>query len=510
MCYAIFVLECTNSQAERKAWVLCMIKKFIVSWFRSEAGLLFFTAFIISTFFLTDIFGLAGDSCTIVSAEEGKPIVIVIDPGHGGENLGGEYEDYTEKEMTLITAKAMKEELEKYEGITVYMTRMGDAELSLDERCEYAASVGADFLFCLHYNLSAEHTLFGAETWISAFGEQYSKGYAFATIEIGLLQEMGLYSRGIKTRLNEDGVDYYGIIRHSTERGMPCVLIEHCHLDQDNDKPFYDHKEKLEAFGRLDAEAVARYFGLRSATLGKDYSGYQNISVNVPSQVMKPDSTQPDVCVIELVEQNRDNGDIRLKLSAADYDSGMLYYTYSYDGGQTFSELQRWPDKTRDTFEFTINVPSGVTPQIAVNAYNGYDLYTTSNTLYLTSMVYKGDEETLGEDGDNSDNVDGENIENTESSENTENTENIGNVADAENSADTEKAENVSAASSDSVLSKDDYIDITYDLDAKDTKEQQQITISYFLKVSLVCVIIVVAMIFSMVFILNGYKRRRN
>lgn len=497
-----------------------MSKKFIISWFRTEAGLfnirairgaccpLFFITFVIILVF-TDIFGMADDSCATVFAEETKPVIIVIDPGHGGGNLGGQYEDYTEKEMTLITAMAMKEELEKYEGIKVYLTRTGDTELSLQERCDFAASVNADFLFCLHYNLSANHTLFGAETWISAFGVQYSKGYTFAAIEIGLLQEMGLYSRGIKTRLNEDGVDYYGIIRHSTEYGIPCALIEHCHLDQENDKPFYDHKAKLEAFGRLDADAVARYYGLRSPSLGKDYSGYQNISVSVPSQVMKPDSTGPDVSIIELVEQNMDNGDVTIRLSAADYDSGMLYYTYSYDGGQTFSELQRWPDKKKDTFEFTINVPSGIAPQIAVNAYNGYDLYTTSNMLYLTSVSYGGEESDEEDNGD---------LENSENKEDTGNAEGTGN---AENTGNTEPVDNagtvgnmagegeISQAASDKIISKDEYIEITYDFDGIDTKEQP-ITISYFIKVSLVCVFLVLAMVFSMVLILRGNKRRRH
>ena len=198
-------------------------------------------------------------------------IRIVIDPGHGGENLGGEYEDYTEKEMTIIVANAMKEELEKYEGITVYLTRTGDQDLTLEERCEYAKSVDADFLFCLHFNISEYHTLFGAECWVSAFGENYSKGYSFANVEMDMLQELGLYSRGIKTRLNSKGTDYYGIIRHATERDIPCVLIEHCHLDQENDKPFFDHDEKLKAFGRLDAAAVAKYFHLKSEELGVDY-----------------------------------------------------------------------------------------------------------------------------------------------------------------------------------------------------------------------------------------------
>lgn len=394
-------------------------------------------------------------------------VIVVIDPGHGGENLGAEYEDYTEKEMTLIVAKAMKEELEQYEGITVYLTRTGDEDLTLEERCEYAASVNADFLFCLHFNMSEYHTLFGAETWISAFGEQYSRGYAFADIEIGLLQEMGLYSRGIKTRLNDKGEDYYGIIRHSTEQNMSCVLIEHCHLDQENDRPFYDHQEKLEAFGRLDAEAVARYYGLRSESLGKDFSDYQNISVPVPTQTMKPDSTEPDICMVELVNQNMENGEVTVSVSAADYDSGMLYYAYSYNGGMTFSELQRWPDKSIDTFQFTLTVPSGMVPQIIINAYNGYDLYTTSNTLSLPSMNYETElvEEEEAEVPDEA-------------------------VESASGSVRSRKSEEI-------------------DIQEAGPEEPQPMTMGYFLQVCLFCALLVFAMAFSMILILRGYTRKR-
>lgn len=324
-------------------------------------------------------------------------VVVVIDPGHGGKNLGGEYGDYTEKDMTLVVANAMKEELEMYEGITVYMTRTDDRELSLDERCAFAESVDADFLFCLHFNMSGEHTLFGSECWVSAFGENYSKGYSFASIEIDMLQELGLYSRGIKTRLNDRGIDYYGIIRHSVERDLPCVLIEHCHMDHENDQPFYDHDQKLKDFGVLDATAVAKYFGLRSETLGVDYSDYQNMEVPVPPYVVAPDRTEPDICLIEVSEQIMETGEVTVVLFADDYDSGMLYYTYSYDNGEHFSELQKWPDKSVDTFSFTIQVPPHIVPQIVVNAYNGYDLYTTSNMVSLPSMDYKTKEEIAAE-----------------------------------------------------------------------------------------------------------------
>lgn len=398
-----------------------------------------------------------------------KPIVVVIDPGHGGENLGGEFQDYTEKEMTITVARAMKEELEKYEGIAVYLTRTGDEELSLDERCAYAESVNADFMFCLHFNLSEHHTLFGAECWVSAFGENYSKGYSFASVEMELLQELGLYSRGIKTRLNDAGIDYYGIIRHSTERGIPCVLIEHCHLDQENDQPFYDHDEKLIEFGKLDATAVAKYFNLRSEELGTDYSDYRNVSVEVPAHVVAPDETEPDVCMIEIIDQNVQNGEVTVQVSAADYDSGMLYYTYSYDNGETFSELQKWPDKSQDTFRFTMQVPPRILPRIIVNGYNGYDLYTASNMITLPSMDYKTEEEIATE------------------------------------LARKEAQESVSQ----SVTPKKDYTEITYDKNETKKAASEQMSFTYFLAVCGVCALLVLSMVVSMVFILGGRRKRR-
>ncbi|MCH5255897.1 MAG: N-acetylmuramoyl-L-alanine amidase [Lachnospiraceae bacterium] len=475
-----------------------MIQNFIVSWFRREAGLLFFTKKV--NVILACILVCSGlcANCYVVMAaqdepvEESSDVVVVIDPGHGGKNLGGEYEDYTEKEMTLIVAKAMKEELDKYDGITVYLTRDNDKDLDLEERAEYAKSVGADFLFCLHFNLSEHHTLFGAETWISAYGEEYSRGYAFANVEMELLEELGLYSRGTKTRLNDKGEDYYGIIRHSTARDIPCVLIEHCHLDQENDKPFYDHNEKLQDFGKLDAEAVAKYYGLKSDILGKDYSNYKNIEVATPLHVVSPDRTEPDVCIIELVEQNKKNGNVTLSVSAADYDSGMLYYTYSYDGGQTFSELQRWPDKSKDTFEFTFNVPSGIIPQVLVNAYNGYDLYTTSNALNLSSVSYESDKDKqasgLSENENEAEGEDDgiEDVENIASDE--------GNVPDA---LETSSSDVRSAG--DNILTKL----------VNGDKEQKPATIVYFIKVCLICIVIVLAMIWSILLVIKRQKRKK-
>ncbi|MDD3367533.1 MAG: N-acetylmuramoyl-L-alanine amidase [Lachnospiraceae bacterium] len=320
-------------------------------------------------------------------AEEG--VVVCIDPGHGGDNLGAQWNDYTEKEMTLIVAKAMKEQLEKYEDVTVYLTREDDKSLSLEERAEYAASVQADFLFCLHFNMSEAHTLFGSEVWISSVGELYSKGHAFGDIELDALEEKGLLNRGVKTKLNEAGEEYYGILRHSVERNLPVALIEHCHLDREEDVSVYDANEKLKALGELDGESAAKYFRLRSDVLGTDYSSYEVPKTAVPQSAIGQDTTPPDICSLSLMDQDKTNGETTFEVSAADYDSKIIYYSYSYDGGATFSELKPWPEG--DTFRFTITIPSGILPQVVVAAYNNYDLFTNSNMVSTPSLSYAED-----------------------------------------------------------------------------------------------------------------------
>ena len=71
-------------------------------------------------------------------------IQLVIDPGHGGENLGAQYYNYTEKDLTVQVGLAMAEELRKYDGIDVYLTREEDLDVSLADRCQYADDVDAD------------------------------------------------------------------------------------------------------------------------------------------------------------------------------------------------------------------------------------------------------------------------------------------------------------------------------------------------------------------------------
>ena len=129
--------------------------------FRKGAG--FFTVMVCIAFLVIPTFQVtAADRLQDV----GEKLVIVIDPGHGGDNLGTIENGHEEKAMTMTTALAMYEELLLYDDVEVYLTRTDDSDLSRKERAELALSVDADFLFSIHYNASENHELFGAEVWV--------------------------------------------------------------------------------------------------------------------------------------------------------------------------------------------------------------------------------------------------------------------------------------------------------------------------------------------------------
>lgn len=318
-----------------------------------------------------------------------EKVVIVIDPGHGGENRGTIENNHEEKQMTMTTALAMYEELLQYDNVEVYLTHTEDVDMSLKERAAFAKSVDADFLFSIHYNASLNHELFGSEVWVSAFPPYNSYGYQFGYELLTDMREFGLLVRGVKTRLGDKGLDYYGIIRESVALDIPALIIEHCHVDEARDAVYCENDDQLRHFGKMDAAAVARYFGLKSSALDRDYSDYQLVVADassvVPATVV--DATEPEMCRVELVEADYEDYVLKVQVTAMDQDSPLLYYSYSTDRGISYSAREPWPEsdtltgRSADTFTLEIPVTPDTWPRVIVRAYNMYDLYAESECL---------------------------------------------------------------------------------------------------------------------------------
>jgi N-acetylmuramoyl-L-alanine amidase len=81
-----------------------------------------------------------------------KGVKILLDPGHGGEELGSKGPTgYPEKDANLVTSQLLAQELKKL-GATVNLTRDTDINLSLEDRVKIIDEQKPDLALSIHYN----------------------------------------------------------------------------------------------------------------------------------------------------------------------------------------------------------------------------------------------------------------------------------------------------------------------------------------------------------------------
>ena len=321
-------------------------------------------------------------------------LVIVIDPGHGGNDTGTQGGRIQERFMNLLTAGALSSRLLMYDNVTVYMTRYdNDTSMSLTDRAKFAESVNADFVISVHYNACESHDRFGIETYTSRIPPYNAYGYQLGNLLNKKYEEKyGICPRGVKTRkgLKTDG-DYYTIISANIYREIPAIIIEHCYADGNIDKIHTENDDLFTSYGITDADAIAEFFGLSSAKLGIDNSGFNEnlVSADVTSFNMQTyeDRTAPDSVKLTLSSADYTNNSIEVTVDAFENDGMMMYYEYSLDGGWTWSDPIVWPgaDTFKNSYDssFTMKFKfdEGDRPSIVFKGFNRYDGFTRSNTI---------------------------------------------------------------------------------------------------------------------------------
>ena len=97
----------------------------------------------------------------------------MIDPGHGGDDVGARGEGGTvEKDLTLAVARRVKAAIEARLGLRVLLTREDDRNVPLDQRIALANNNKADLFISLHANASLVPTASGASIYVAAFEDQ--------------------------------------------------------------------------------------------------------------------------------------------------------------------------------------------------------------------------------------------------------------------------------------------------------------------------------------------------
>jgi N-acetylmuramoyl-L-alanine amidase len=94
------------------------------------------------------------------------PLVVVLDPGHGGIDPGAERDGHKEKDIALKFAKELNEVLVRSGRFEVVLTREDDSFVSLERRIAIAHQAGAHVFLSLHADALAEGQAHGATVYL--------------------------------------------------------------------------------------------------------------------------------------------------------------------------------------------------------------------------------------------------------------------------------------------------------------------------------------------------------
>ncbi|OYX24040.1 MAG: N-acetylmuramoyl-L-alanine amidase [Rhodobacterales bacterium 32-66-7] len=100
--------------------------------------------------------------------EGSGPIMVVLDPGHGGIDPGAERDGQSEADLMLTFARELKEVLLRDGRFAVVLTRDDDVFVPLETRTSIARSMEADIFLSLHADTLAEGEAQGATVYTLA------------------------------------------------------------------------------------------------------------------------------------------------------------------------------------------------------------------------------------------------------------------------------------------------------------------------------------------------------
>jgi N-acetylmuramoyl-L-alanine amidase len=148
--------------------------------------------------------------------------VIIIDPGHGGNDPGAVNKGSFEKNYNLILAKKIQSYLQNNYEVKVLLTRSSDTTVSLDARTDFANKEKADFYLSIHQN-SGGGEGFESYVYINVGAETKKIQNAIHTRTAEVINKYGARNRGQKQA-------NFHVLR---ETKMPAVLLEVLFIDNE-------------------------------------------------------------------------------------------------------------------------------------------------------------------------------------------------------------------------------------------------------------------------------------
>jgi N-acetylmuramoyl-L-alanine amidase len=224
---------------------------------------------------------------------------VVIDPGHGGENVGAKGTRGTvEKDVALAIARKLRAELVNARGLQVFLTRDRDVEVGLDERTAIANNYKADLFVSIHANASRARGAKGSEVYFLSYQASddesrwvaQSEGAAesFAQAPPGSDLALILWDMAQAEHLEESSAlasriqEELAVVTGSEGRGvkqapfrvlvgaaMPAVLVEVAFLSNEEEEKLLASDAYQSKIAASLARGIERFRRERAARLGE-------------------------------------------------------------------------------------------------------------------------------------------------------------------------------------------------------------------------------------------------
>jgi len=164
--------------------------------------------------------------------------LVVIDPGHGGDDPGAIYPHNTDPKLIEVKEKDFNLDISlklydllKKSGIRVEMTRQDDRSLRLEDRYELANNLNASLFVSIHINSYKMSSASGTSTYfnpsINAVSYGISGKRAAQLLQNELIKELGTIDVGVKELTPK--------MKYSNTR-MPIVLAEVAYISNESDR----------------------------------------------------------------------------------------------------------------------------------------------------------------------------------------------------------------------------------------------------------------------------------
>jgi len=148
-----------------------------------------------------------GTASLTPAVQADKPVVVVLDAGHGGKDTGIVTARGQEKVLTLELAQSVRKILQKEGQFKVILTRDKDQALSLDERAEIANAAGTNLFVSIHAAAGSAEKVYILEPDDDLAGQQATRTASsdFLSFDAGNEEQEKLWGRQQAAHAKESG-----------------------------------------------------------------------------------------------------------------------------------------------------------------------------------------------------------------------------------------------------------------------------------------------------------------